>query len=120
MKIRTGFVSNSSTSSFCILGTGDEKVIKKLLKAEGLLKQADSGDLLSMGQYTGSLVTFVGSGGGADEIYLAGCAIEGDMLEEKTLSQIRQEFVESVRTHLGVDIDVKVGLRMEYGECGDG
>jgi len=33
MKVRTGFVSNSSSSSFCILGTSDEKIIKQIDKA---------------------------------------------------------------------------------------
>jgi len=35
MKIRTGFVSNSSSSSFCIIGVSDNDVVFKLMKADG-------------------------------------------------------------------------------------
>jgi hypothetical protein len=38
MKIRTNFVSNSSSSSFCIVGTTfDSRELKKLLDADGIL-----------------------------------------------------------------------------------
>jgi hypothetical protein len=36
MKTRNGFVSNSSSSSFCIIGVEDESLLKALAKAEKL------------------------------------------------------------------------------------
>jgi len=35
MKIRTGFVSNSSSSSFCIIGVSNPYAIKELMKKDG-------------------------------------------------------------------------------------
>ena len=36
MKTRKGFVSNSSSTSFLIVGTRDESIIKALMKAENV------------------------------------------------------------------------------------
>jgi hypothetical protein len=117
MRVRTGFVSNSSTSSFCVLGTWDEATIEALLRAEGVWDKDKDGDLLDQGLWTGRVVTFVGWDEGAT---FAGTWVGDDVLEEKSLTQIRQEFVAEVKNELGVDIDVNVNLKLEYGECGSG
>ena len=44
MKIRTGFVSNSSSSSFCIYGTRvSKKYVRKLLWKRGRVARSDDG-----------------------------------------------------------------------------
>ncbi len=69
MKIRSGFVSNSSSSSFLCIGVNDGNIIKKLLKAENPKKE--EGELYYQeewgGTLTGNNVCFYGSREDVDE-----------------------------------------------------
>ncbi len=58
MKTRSGFVSNSSSSSFCIMGTKDEEVcdaIGNVLTKQGKLSYADLLNLAFDSRFYGSL-----------------------------------------------------------------
>jgi hypothetical protein len=140
MKIRMGFVSNSSSSSFCILGIkGRSDAIYNLMVAEGFPVD-EGGRFLNSSQivdgrriYDGygfvSLVTPNGIYGGEKicklsyygTIYnkeppmVAGFDAE-EYLKDKSITQAVQEFVKFCKG-LGVDIPEKwVGLY--FGESG--
>ena len=71
MKIRVGFVSNSSSSSFCILGTYDSEVLAKF-------KELERDDIFE--HYCGE-----------DDGDVVGICYS--ILEDKTLKEAREYFV---------------------------
>jgi hypothetical protein len=114
MKIRDGFVSNSSSSSFLIVGVTDPNIIDKIIKAKDLTRQ-EIEEELNFGFYDGGDIEFLGS----DEICYAGTSLDEKEMNLKPLIAIKQEFAEEIKQHYRITIPIdKIGLH--YGEVGSG
>ena len=105
MKVRTGFVSNSSTSSFCIIGVHDGwktrqsgvGIIHHLAEAAGI----NVDDVY--GVHEGEILDFIGSEG---EIYWAGIDAE-PLLQTMTIPQACQHFQDLIKNKLDIDIPLE-------------
>jgi len=142
MKIRNGFVSNSSSSSFCIVGVSDKTFIKILLEKDlGFHKNKQRGcdhperdtpycpqcgelmwvelmtvDTFGYGRDNGKFISFYGEG--PECCYNAGLDA-GDLLEKMTLPEAREYFQKLVKDKYDIDIPLSsIGLR--FGEAGSG
>jgi hypothetical protein len=122
MKIRNGFVSNSSSSSFCIIGTTYDSEIGKLVHAEeknyGHYDKdgdwVDGTDYMGYGCDTGEVISFYGD----SQVEYAGVDAE-PLLEQYSLPQAREAFVKLCKEKLNVDIDPR-WVDLHYGEAGNG
>lgn len=130
MKIRNGFVSNSSSSSFLIVGITDENTIKKLILKDNFCNE---GHGISSGNnfiYTGWLDEdefwdgdegqwktdeegeLINGKYGID-IYQAGLDVS-NRLEKEHFRTLKKEFIEKCKK-LGVEIDPDK-VKLLYGE----
>ena len=116
MKIRTGFVSNSSSSSFMCLGVGCDSLINKLLKAEKLERNSDGYyDDCDSGILEGKVITFYGNG---DGFFAAGIDENPtkEILEQMALPAARQMFVNKIKSKFNIDIKIE-DVDLIWGEC---
>lgn len=116
MKVRVGFVSNSSSSSFLCLGVSDEETIQKLLDAEGLKKnEAGYFDDEGYGQLEGKVVEFYGT---SEAWYAAGWGEEAvkKLLEKMALPEARKKFVTEINKKLKVKLNIK-DVDLFFGEA---
>jgi hypothetical protein len=103
MKTRQGFVSNSSSSSFCILGVGIDRETRD--KIEGAYAQLKS-----------TRVRLESALSGGDELYVGISA--STMKDDETPRQIKRELIETLHS-IGVDIGLdKVEWIMDGGYNG--
>jgi hypothetical protein len=116
MKIRSGFVSNSSSSSFICLGVEDEFLINQLIEAEGIVKNEEGYyDNEGYGEMEGKVVMFYGN-----SFYWQAAGLgEGEtikILETNTLKEARKIFVKKIKAKLNIDISEK-NVKLCYGEA---
>ena len=115
MKMRSGFVSNSSSTSFCVIGTSSKEYVNRLADAEGFLFDASNWNLLSWGQAEGKVITFYGSD---HEAYVAGIDAT-KVLAHRSIAEARKWFQLEIGTLLGVNIPLNE-IDLYYGEAGSG
>ena len=121
MKIRNGFVSNSSSSSFLIVGVGDKQIIKQLSSfTRQKYKKMNEEDRDWYSDYGVIYATPFNFYGGykLEDCYLSGIPIE-ELMKTMTLPEIKAYFKELVKKEYDMDIDIsKIGVH--YGEvCND-
>jgi hypothetical protein len=118
MKVRTGFVSNSSSSSFLCVGVSDKGLIDQLLEAEGFKEEEEGSGYEGegYGALEGKVVNFYGSSAcgwqaaGLDE------DVTKKLLEKMILPEARKEFVKRIEKKLGLTIDEKK-VDLLFGEA---
>ena len=130
MKIRQGFVSNSSSSSYLIVGVTDDELIKQLLKKD-FPYQYDNGIyegnfisfccydyLIDTDEVTEDVEKFVND---LDYLpFIAGIDIE-DLFrkQNKNLKEIKEYFIKQVKEKFDIEIDIK-DVKFDYGEVSSG
>lgn len=110
MKIRTGYVSNSSSSSFLIVGVSDPKSINQIIKSTKL-KRKEIVEDMSFGVCEIDGILFLGN----EDIYYAGTDLTEEIMNDKTLMQLKKEFAQDLKERYKLTIPIdKIGLH--YGE----
>ena len=118
MKIRLGFVSNSSSSSFCLIGLRDSRLLGQLCKKEGIILDDDSDDDSDEGsdEYLygvekRKVLTFVGSEG---ECNYAGLEAE-PLLKTCNIPEACKKVRDLIKEKFDIDVPLaKIGFY--YGE----
>ena len=110
MKIRDGFVSNSSSSSFLIIGTSNERLIDILIEAVGMTRE-EILEEINFGGYETDGITFIGS----EEIYHAGKELNESDMDKLPLLILKQKFSKELKEKYNIDIPIK-DIGLFYGE----
>ena len=116
MKIRNGFVSNSSSSSFLIVGTTSETIIKEVAKKMGKYDEAkDEYEVeLSYGYEYCDFFNFYGS---YEPGYL-GIDVS-KKIKTVPFEDLRKEFKDILMKKYDVDISLEK-IDLYFGEVGEG
>jgi len=116
MKYRNGFVSNSSSSSFVIIGVSDDTIMQQIAFKDGKFEDGEYRDVdCDYGIDHSCALNYYGSCG---EPYYIGMDIS-KKLEEKILPELKKEFKQKVEEEYKIDIPLNK-IEFYYGEVGDG
>lgn len=120
MKIRNGFVSNSSSCSFLIVGILGWSTTKDLTETIKEMAKADGCKEMGWGGYSiGRTLRFLGGENGYDEQEYEPAYVGIEIADElnknnKTVGELKQEFLEKAKA-LGFDIPEE-RVELLYGE----
>jgi len=124
MKIRAGFVSNSSSSSYIAIGVSkyqNEATFSKIMKALGLPEDIGYDDLAASKWAEVDYCTYRKHGiclYENDGVYLIGMGIAEDIHNDKRLSEMKTR-LRKLFKKIGVDVSPDE-IKFEYGEIGYG
>lgn len=118
MKYRSGFVSNSSSASFCIIGINDdEEMIKKILLAENLIDEDYKAEEGYYDDYCLSDAKTVELYGYEGDDYPCYAGIDAEkLLKTMTIPEACEHVSKEIKEKLGIDIPVNK-ISFHYGEA---
>jgi hypothetical protein len=125
MKTRAGFVSNSSSSSFCMVGfrvdienEDDWEILKKVgfLPEDARMGDKDVDTWVDQG-VSGTPKGFLVMG--SDAPCMVGLDAEGYLADDWRLSQIKERLEEMLREEGVMNVTTE-GMYLDYGEAGSG
>ena len=112
MKFRFGFVSNSSSSSYLIVGVLDDNLINKIVKAKKTTIEKVIDEMSSnQGIYDDGDIVFIGN----DSIQYAGAELNEYEMDNLCLKIIKQNFVDMLKDKYKICIPITY-VHMYYGE----
>jgi len=115
MKIRNGFVSNSSSSSFMIIGTSNSVIIDNIIKSKKMTREEIIGDI-NFGQFDSGDLLFIGDG---YDLYHVGMELSETEMDKMPLLIHKQRLSKMLKEKYNVDISIDhIGLF--YGESSSG
>ena len=116
MKTRDGFVSNSSSTSFCIVGVERQSIISELMEKDGFV---DDGGYGVAGHGKNGELIYYGRRFYNDGVMVWDTGAVGveakELLERMTLPQARH-YVRELLKNIGVDVRTS-DIDLRYGEA---
>ena len=111
MKTRNGFVSNSSSSSFCIIGTSFK--IEEIAKKDGV-----NSDSFGHGSAEGKVLEYHGNGFGDDYDEVLGGLEASHLLETMTIPKAKRYLQTMIKDKFGIEVPIDE-ISFEFGERGN-